>query len=123
MKLLYQLPFVIDIILKKLYALVICFFVLRAAAQQKLNTFHIVDSKTNKAAPFVSVTILRARLAITTEEDGIFIIPGNISAMRDTVVFSAQNYVPLKQPLSALAFGDTVRLTRNEVETSILMQK
>ncbi|TSJ40454.1 hypothetical protein FO440_11910 [Mucilaginibacter corticis] len=109
--------------LKILFTLLICSFALQGFAQQKLNTFYIIDSSTKKATPFVSVTILRARLSITTEKDGIFIIPGDLATMRDTVVFAAQNYDQLKIPINSLAYRDTIQLTRNEIAAGVVSQK
>ena len=123
MNLPYQLQFDIDMILKKLFTLVLSLSALYASAQQKLNIFHIVDSETKKATPFVSVTILRARLTITTEKDGVFIIPGDLKTMKDTVVFAAQNYEQQKISLNDLALLDTIRLIRNEVITAVVLQK
>jgi len=123
MNLPYQQQFDIDMILKKLFTVALCLLTLHVFAQQKLNIFHIVDSNTNQAAPFVSVTILRARLSITTEKDGIFIIPGNLTTMKDTVVFAAQNYIQQKFPLNSLAHLDTIRLIHDEITTSIISQK
>lgn len=108
---------------KKLFALFICSFALQGFAQQKLHTFYIIDSSTKKATPFVSVTILRARLSITTEKDGIFIIPGDLTTMNDTVVFAAQNYDQLKIPINSLAHRDTIQLVRNEVAAGLALQK
>ncbi len=108
---------------KKLITLLICLFTLHGFAQEKLNTFYIIDSSTKKAAPFVSVTILRARLSITTEKDGVFIIPGDLATMNDTVVFAAQNYNQVKIQINTLAYRDTIKLTRNEVAANVALKK
>lgn len=81
-------------------------------AQEKVNTFHIVDSATKIAVPSVSVALVRARLAITTEKDGVFNIPGDLLKMRDTLILSAQNYVTLKRPLYVLHNIDTLYLVK-----------
>lgn len=84
--------------------------------QEKLNTFHIVDSATKIAVPSVSVVIVRAKLAITTEKDGIFSIPGNLGKMKDTLILSAQNYTTLKLPLYKLDIIDTLYLVKASVD-------
>ncbi|RYE55797.1 MAG: hypothetical protein EOP48_09410 [Sphingobacteriales bacterium] len=60
----------------------------------------------------MSVAIVKARLAITTEKDGIFSIPGDLEKMRDTLVLSAQNYIILKVALDKLSGIDTLFLNK-----------
>jgi hypothetical protein len=101
--------------------LIIAFFLLittYAQAQLKNNVFHFVDSETSKAVPSVSVAIVRAGLSITTEKDGIFVIPGDLAKMRDTVVFNVQNYLTVKMPLHDLSSHDTIRLKRLDAATN-----
>jgi hypothetical protein len=98
--------------MKKLLTFICCILTFGANAQQKFNTFYIVDSASKKAIPVVSITLVRAKLSITTEKDGIFTIPGNIAMMRDTVVFYAQNYLQLKMPLHKLDGMDTIKLNK-----------
>ncbi|WP_214227718.1 hypothetical protein [Pedobacter sp. B4-66] len=82
-----------------------------SAQQEKRNTFHLVDTATNKPLT-VSVSIVRAKLAITTENDGVFMIPGDLKLMTDTIIFSVQNYDQLKMSLKALEGLDTLRLSK-----------
>ena len=89
-----------------------------AQAQEKLNTFLIVNSATRLAVPSVSVAIVKAKLAITTEHDGIFSIPGDLVKMRDTVILSAQNYTSLKLLLHKLDGIDTTYLSRTPVDST-----
>lgn len=98
--------------MKYLITLAICLFTLLANAQAKLNTFHIVDSLSGMPVPSASVTIIRAKLSITTEKDGIFKIPGNLALMRDTIILYAQNYKQSKLPLRQLNNMDTIRLVK-----------
>ena len=66
--------------MKRLLAIIIgCFFCCCSYAQEKLNKFFIVDSDKKTAVPSATITIVRAKLSITTEADGIFIIPGDLS--------------------------------------------
>jgi hypothetical protein len=98
--------------MKKLLTLICCLIFAYANAQQeKLNVFHLVDSATNKPI-IVSVAIVRAKLSITTEKDGVFSIPGDLKLLRDTIIFSAQNFNNLKMPLNALFGLDTLRLSK-----------
>lgn len=98
--------------MKKNLTIIGCLFTLLANAQQKINKFYIIDGLSRKAISATSITIIRANLSITTEKDGIFVIPGNLALMRDTVIFDTQNYQQLKMPLSNLKGLDTIRLTR-----------
>ncbi|MES2375185.1 MAG: hypothetical protein V4553_01335 [Bacteroidota bacterium] len=102
--------------MKKLITLIACFGTLFANAQQKMNVFYVVDSLSGKPIPSTTVTIVRAKLSITTEKDGIFKIPGDLSAMRDTVILNTQTYIPFKIPLDMLSDMDTIRLTRYGTE-------
>ncbi|NNU34626.1 hypothetical protein HK413_12075 [Mucilaginibacter sp. S1162] len=86
----------------------------KTRAQRKKNTFHIIDSLSNKPVT-TSVTIVRAKLFITTENDGIFVIPGDLSAMRDTIIFNAQSYEPLKMTLHDLDGRDIIKLKKYEI--------
>ncbi|MES2428545.1 MAG: hypothetical protein V4560_16305 [Bacteroidota bacterium] len=109
--------------IKKTLILISCIFSLSTQAQQKLNTFHLVDEETGLAIPSVSIAIVKARLSITTEKDGIFNIPGDLNKMRDTIIFSRQNYTSLKMPLRGLNGMDTIKLRKvqsegKEVKTS-----
>jgi hypothetical protein len=102
--------------MKKIFTLIACTFNLVVNAQQKMNTFHIIDSLSGKPVASTSVTIVRAKLSITTEQDGIFKIPGDLSVMRDTVILNTQTYMPFKIPLNRLSNMDTIRLTRYAIE-------
>ncbi|RZM24352.1 MAG: hypothetical protein EOO88_23115 [Pedobacter sp.] len=93
-----------------------CLFTSFAKAQEKVNTFHIVDSATKIAVPSVSVVIVKAKLAITTEKDGIFNIPGDLAKMSDTLILSAQNYTTLKLPLRILHKIDSLYLVKASTE-------
>lgn len=75
-----------------------------------VNSFQLTDAATKKAVPSVSVTILRAGLSITTEKDGIFNIGGDLSKMRDTVVFELLGYEPSRIALKDLQGRDTIAL-------------
>ncbi|MBC7401525.1 MAG: hypothetical protein H7289_16430 [Mucilaginibacter sp.] len=83
--------------------------------QQKINKFHIIDSATKKPV-ITSVTIARANLTITTEKDGVFIIPGDLTKMRDTINFNTQGYQPVKLSLSNLSVMDTIKLKKYTVQ-------
>ncbi|MES2428543.1 MAG: hypothetical protein V4560_16295 [Bacteroidota bacterium] len=98
--------------MKKLFVFIGCLFSLNAFAQEKLNTFHVVDSKTKKPVKAVSITIVRAKLSINTENDGVFIIPGNLIGMRDTVILYAQTYIQLKIALNKLDGIDTIQMNK-----------
>ena len=98
--------------MKKIITLIACVFTFLANAQEKLNTFHIVDSLSGKPIPSTSVTIVRAKLSITTEKDGIFIIPGDLTGMRDTVILNTLSYKQTKIPLHKLNGMDTIRLAK-----------
>ncbi len=82
-----------------------------ATPPQRVNTFYLVDSISNKGLP-VSVAIVRANLFITTEPDGIFAIPGDLTQMQDTIIFSAQNYQSIKMPLNLLSGRNVIKLTK-----------
>jgi hypothetical protein len=103
--------------MKRAITFIACIFSLLANAQQKMNKFHIVDSLSGKAIPSTAVTIVRAKLSITTEKDGIFIIPGNLALMRDTVILNTQSYKQIRLPLHKLNGMDTIRLTKFVAET------
>lgn len=92
--------------------LLLCIFSVNVYGQQKNNTFRIVDMQTAKPVPSVTIAIVRAGLTITTEKDGIFIIPGDLSKMRDTVIFDNQDYLTLKIPLHELTGKDSVKLQK-----------
>ncbi|WP_214071045.1 hypothetical protein [Mucilaginibacter sp. dw_454] len=100
--------------MKNILTAIICLLTLRVTAQQKMNKFQIVDSLSGKPVPSASVTLVRAKLSINTEKDGIFIIPGDLAVLRDTVIFYAQNYRPEKLLLEQLNGRDTIRLARHE---------
>ncbi|GAA4085193.1 hypothetical protein [Mucilaginibacter panaciglaebae] len=99
--------------MKKLLIAITCLLSLSAGAQQKMNTFYLVDDSTKSAIPAVSVSIVRAKLSITTEKDGIFKIPGDLSKMRDTIIFFAQHYIPLRLRLRDLSTMSSVGLKRD----------
>jgi hypothetical protein len=99
--------------MKTLFTFLLLVFVTRVGAQDKLNLFHIVDSDTKLPIPSVSVSIIRARLAINTENDGIFSIPGDLSRMRDTIIFAVQNYKVFKSPIRELKGQDSIQLVRD----------
>ncbi|MES2809707.1 MAG: hypothetical protein V4619_13840 [Bacteroidota bacterium] len=84
-------------------------------AQQNMNTFYVVDSLTRKPLPSVTIAIVRAALSITTEKDGLFSIPGDLSTMRDTVVIYTQNYNSVKMPLANLQGIDTIKLEKMDM--------
>lgn len=98
--------------MKRLLILIFCLFTLQVIAQEKLHTFYVVDDSTKQAIPFVSVTIVRAQLSITTEKDGIFSIPGNLAEMRDTVIFMAPFYETTRFLLKELSSMNLVGLKR-----------
>lgn len=102
--------------MKKLTIVLFYCFVLRTSAQDKLNKFHVVDSLSGKAIPSVSVTLVRAGLSINTEKDGIFMIPGNLASLRDTVILYAQNYKLNKLLIHQLDGRDTLRLTKYAID-------
>jgi hypothetical protein len=102
--------------MKALITIIICLLGFVATAQEKMNKFLIVDSVSNKAIPSTSVTIVRAKLSIATEKDGVFMIPGDLTAMRDTVIINSQNYQAYKIPLYLLDGMDTIRLAKYNVE-------
>jgi hypothetical protein len=81
--------------MRKVLILIACIFSICAQAQQKLNRFHLVDQESGLAIPSVSVAIVKAKLLMTTEKDGIFIIPGDLKRMQDTIMFYVQNYLSL----------------------------
>lgn len=99
--------------MRKVLILTACIFSICAQAQQKLNRFHLVDQESGLAIPSVSVAIVKAKLLMTTEKDGIFIIPGDLKRMQDTIMFYVQNYSSLKIPLRELSNVDTIRLRKN----------
>jgi hypothetical protein len=90
-----------------------CFMWLKVNAQQKLNIFHVVDSLSGKAIPAVSITIVRAKLSINTEKDGIFSIPGDLTKMRDTVIVEAQGYLRHLLLLHKMHGMDSLKLNRS----------
>ena len=81
-------------------------------AQEKLNVFTVVDSITKKPIPSASIVVMRAKLAISTEKDGIFIIPGNLKKMRDTVIVSAQSYSSCAMLIDKMEGLDSIKLTK-----------
>jgi len=99
--------------MRKVLILIACIFSICAQAQQKLNRFHLVDQESGLAIPSVSVAIVKAKLLMTTEKDGIFIIPGDLKRMQDTIMFYVQNYLSLKIPLRELSNVDTIKLRKN----------
>jgi hypothetical protein len=102
--------------MKSIITLIFCLFTLLVNAQDKLNKFHIIDSVSSKPVPSVAVTLIRAKLSITTEKDGIFMVPGNLALLRDTVMLYAQNYKPRKILLRSLNGRDTLRLIKYDAE-------
>lgn len=88
------------------------------AVKPKLNTFHIIDSLTKKPV-ITTIIIARAGLTITTEKDGIFVIPGDLAKMRDTVILNSQGYTVTRLPLTILSMMDTIRLKKNIIQKSI----
>jgi hypothetical protein len=109
--------------MKKLIVLFFYITALNATAQQKVNKFFVVDADTRKKIPVVSVTIVKAKLNITTEKDGIFIIPGDLSIMRDTVILNSQGYDLSKTTLRAMSLHDTLFLKRSRVENTAIVVK
>jgi hypothetical protein len=106
--------------MKGLITLLLGLITLSVQAQLKTNTFHVVNKETLKPVPSVTIAIVRAGLSITTENDGIFSIPGDLSKMRDTVVIYAQNYTLIKMLLSKLSGVDTIRLQKQAIVTAII---
>jgi hypothetical protein len=105
--------------MRTLFIIVYCVISITANAQtEKLNTFHLVDKASNKPV-VTSVAIMKARLSITTEKDGIFAIPGDLSKMTDSIIFSAQNYQDIKMSLRALSKLDTIKLTKTVLKQTI----
>ncbi|MFD2147190.1 hypothetical protein [Mucilaginibacter antarcticus] len=102
--------------MKTLIIIAACLLAFVANAQDKMNKFHIVDSLTEKPMPQTSVTIVRAKLSIATEKDGVFIIPGDLSNMQDTVILNSQNYRQLKIPIYLMDGMDTIRLSKFVIE-------
>ncbi|MFD2871412.1 hypothetical protein ACFS5N_02955 [Mucilaginibacter ximonensis] len=98
-------------------------FTLLSAGQNKINTFHVVDSLSGKPVPSTSVTLIKARLSITTEKDGIFQIPGNLSLMRDTLVIYVQNYKQRRLTLRQLNGMDTIQLSRYNIKLNNAIAK
>ncbi|MGF7077936.1 hypothetical protein [Mucilaginibacter sp. UYCu711] len=98
--------------MKKALLIIACIFSLYANAQEKINTFHLIDEDTRKPVPSVSVAIIRAGLSITTEKDGVFAIPGDLDKMRDTVILYVQNYAERKIQLHLLNGLDTLWLKK-----------
>jgi|GEM_PF-883644 hypothetical protein len=105
--------------MKRILLIICCIVSAPGYAQQpqKVNAFHVVDSGTGKPVPYTTIIILRAKLAIATEDNGVFHIPGNLAVMRDTIALNAQTYAPLKLPLNKLATMDTIRLNKIAVKT------
>jgi hypothetical protein len=101
--------------MKKFLILISVMLTLTVKAQLKNNTFHVVDQQTHKPVPSVTIAIVRAALSITTEKDGVFSIPGDLSTMKDTVVISAQRYIPFKLLLASLNNLDTITLQQQTV--------
>jgi 5-hydroxyisourate hydrolase-like protein (transthyretin family) len=98
--------------MKKLSILILCLVAANARGQQKNNVFHVIDSETAKPVPSVSITIVQAALSITTEKDGIFVIPGDLEKMRDTIILYTQNYSTIKIPLNKLSTMDTIGMKK-----------
>jgi hypothetical protein len=78
--------------MKKYYAILLLLLSSSVFGQQKLNTFRVVDSVSKKPIAFATVSLIRSKLSISTESDGIFNIPGDLKLLRDTVLISAQGY-------------------------------
>lgn len=105
--------------MKYLFIIVSCAITFTANAQtEKLNKFYLIDKITRKPLT-TSVAIVKAKLSITTESDGIFMIPGNLSEMDDTIIFSAQTYQDLKMPLRLLSGLDTIKLIKLPIRKTI----
>lgn len=96
--------------MKTLFTFLMLTWITGIHAQNKLNVFRIVDSDTKLPIPSVSVSIIRAKLAINTENDGILSIPGDLSTMQDTIIFAAQNYRVFKFPLRKLVGQDSIQM-------------
>ncbi len=101
--------------MKALITAIFCLLGFAATAQEKMNKFLIVDSLSNAAIPATSVTIVRAKLSIATEKDGVFIIPGDLTLMRDTLIVNSQGYQAFKIPLHLLDGMDTIHLAKYTV--------
>lgn len=100
--------------MRRLICFVLFTLVSSVYGQEKINAFTIVDSATKLVIPSVSVAIVRARISITTEKDGVFSIPGDLQAMSDTVILSAQNYFSSRLSINSLHDLDTIYLKKLE---------
>jgi hypothetical protein len=83
-------------------------------AQEKLNVFHIVDSISKKPIRSASVTLVRAKLSMSTERDGIFIIPGNLKQLNDSVIIYSQGYSVFKTLLNRMEGMDSIKLEKQQ---------
>lgn len=109
--------------MKSLFTIIYCVITLAASAQtEKLNKFYLVDKITNKPV-ISSVAIVKAKLSITTEKDGIFMIPGELNKMNDSIIFSAQNYQDVKMSLNELSRADTIKLSKVLIKKNIIVSK
>jgi len=88
-----------------------------AFGQQKVNTFRIVDSLSKKPIASAIVSLIRSKLSISTESDGIFNIPGDLKLLRDTVIISAQGYDEYRVLLHMLDGLDSIRLITAGITT------
>ena len=87
-----------------------------AQAQQKLNTFYIVDSISKKPIRSASVTLMRAKLSMSTESDGIFIIPGDLKLLNDSVIIYSQGYNLYKTLLNKMDGLDSIKLVIQQIK-------
>ncbi|MEJ7559949.1 MAG: hypothetical protein WKF66_16675 [Pedobacter sp.] len=83
-------------------------------AQEKLNTFHVVDSISKKPIRSASVTLMRAKLSMSTESDGIFIIPGNLKLLNDSVIIYSQGYGVFRTLLNRMDGMDSIKLAKQQ---------
>ncbi len=110
----FRLPYIIEI-MKRMILCLLCILTLSLKGQEK-NVIYIADKTTKLIIPSVTVAIARAKLAITTEKDGVFTIPGDLKRMRDTVIFAVQNYQIVRYALQDLKGVDTIFLKKINAE-------
>ncbi|TCD01173.1 hypothetical protein [Pedobacter psychroterrae] len=105
--------------MKRMILFLLCILTLSLKGQEKGNAIYIADRTTKLAIPSVTVAIARAKLAITTEKDGLITIPGDLKRMRDTVIFAVQTYQTVKYALQDLSGVDTIFLNKIDAEPLI----
>jgi hypothetical protein len=108
---------------KKYCAILLILLSSSVYGQQKLNTFRVVDSLSKKPIAFATVSLIRSKLSISTESDGIFNIPGDLKLLRDTVLISAQGYGEYKNLLHKMDGLDSIKLVTARISTSNIILK